>query len=87
LFGERGISCADFKLEVGIDAEGALLLGDELTPNDFRLRDTETGTILDKDVFRLDCGDLKSVYSEVLIPIKRLNLLRYLCIRNESSLL
>ncbi|MCE2930173.1 MAG: phosphoribosylaminoimidazolesuccinocarboxamide synthase [Vampirovibrionales bacterium] len=66
LFGERSITCADFKLEVGIDAEGALLLGDELSPDNFRLRDTETGTILDKDVFRLDCGDLKSVYSEVL---------------------
>jgi phosphoribosylaminoimidazole-succinocarboxamide synthase len=72
LFTERGITCADFKLEVGTDAEGALLLGDELSPDNFRLRDTETGTILDKDVFRLDCGDLKSVYSEVLRRLERL---------------
>ena len=66
LFSARSITCADFKLELGIDAEGALRLGDELSPDNFRLRDSESGTILDKDVFRLDCGDLKSVYSEVL---------------------
>ena len=66
LFAEKGMTCADFKLEVGIDAAGNLLLGDELSPDNFRLRDSQTGAILDKDVFRLDCGDLKNVYSEVL---------------------
>jgi phosphoribosylaminoimidazole-succinocarboxamide synthase len=66
LFSQRGITCADFKLEMGLDAQGMLCIGDELSPDNFRLRDTETGAILDKDVFRLDCGDLNSVYSEVL---------------------
>ena len=66
LFSSCGIVCADFKLEFGLDADGLLRVADELSPDNFRLRDTNTQAILDKDVFRLNCGDLKSVYTEVL---------------------
>ena len=65
-FGPRGICCADFKLEFGIDPDGKLLLGDELSPDNFRLRDTQTGAVLDKDVFRLDLADLAETYQHLL---------------------
>jgi phosphoribosylaminoimidazole-succinocarboxamide synthase len=65
-FAARGIRCADFKLEFGLDKHGALLLGDELSPDNFRLRDTQTGAVLDKDVFRLDLADLAETYRTLL---------------------
>ena len=65
-FGLRGIRCADFKLEFGVDANGLLVLGDELSPDNFRLRDAETGQVLDKDVFRLDLGDVGETYKTLL---------------------
>lgn len=69
-FTPANITCADFKLELGIDAQGKLVLGDELSPDNFRLRDTSTGQILDKDVFRLETGDLIETYTEVLHRLK-----------------
>ena len=72
LFSSCEIICADFKLEFGLDADGVLRVADELSPDNFRLRDQNTQAILDKDVFRLDCGDLKSVYTEVLFRLETL---------------
>lgn len=66
LFESRGIRCADFKLEFGFDANGVLTLGDELSPDNFRLRDMQTGAVLDKDVFRLDLADLADTYRHLL---------------------
>lgn len=65
-FAERGIRCADFKLEFGFDSNGQLLIGDELSPDNFRLRDLQTGMVLDKDVFRLDLADLAETYQILL---------------------
>lgn len=65
-FAARNIRCADFKLEFGFDHAGRLLLGDELSPDNFRLRDMSTGAVLDKDVFRLDLGDIGEAYRELL---------------------
>lgn len=65
-FSARGIRCADFKLEFGLDKNGHLLLGDELSPDNFRLRDQQTGAVLDKDVFRLDLADLAETYRTLL---------------------
>lgn len=65
-FTPRGIRVADFKLEFGFDADGNLLLGDELSPDNFRLRDSQTGAVLDKDVFRLDLGDVAETYQTLL---------------------
>lgn len=65
-FESRGILCADFKLEFGVNAKGELCVGDELSPDNFRLRDLETGQVLDKDVFRLDLGDVKNTYEALL---------------------
>ncbi|MEM0951827.1 MAG: phosphoribosylformylglycinamidine synthase subunit PurS [Cyanobacteria bacterium P01_H01_bin.74] len=61
-FESCGIDCVDFKLEFGMNASGHLILGDELSPDNFRLRDKTTGQVLDKDVFRLDLGDLLATY-------------------------
>lgn len=61
-----GIRCADFKLEFGLTKEGQVVLGDELSPDNFRLRDVQTGAVLDKDVFRLDLADLRETYQGLL---------------------
>jgi len=55
----------DFKLEFGRDAEGKILLGDEISPDTCRLWDRETQRKMDKDVFRRDLADLVEVYEEV----------------------
>jgi phosphoribosylaminoimidazole-succinocarboxamide synthase len=65
LFQQVGIDCADFKLEFGLDSSGALRLADELSPDGFRLRDSQTGQVLDKDVFRQDLAELLPTYQQV----------------------
>jgi phosphoribosylaminoimidazole-succinocarboxamide synthase len=51
-FEERSALLIDFKLEFGRDAAGNLVIGDELSPDSWRLWDKKTGEILDKDRFR-----------------------------------
>jgi phosphoribosylaminoimidazole-succinocarboxamide synthase len=53
-FDERGALLVDFKLEYGRDHGGTLLVGDELSPDSWRLWDKKTKEILDKDRFRKD---------------------------------
>jgi phosphoribosylaminoimidazole-succinocarboxamide synthase len=74
LFAQCGITCADFKLEFGFDPQGKLLLGDELSPDNFRLRDSETGEILDKDLFRLDLGDVSQADQKLLEKLNSLSI-------------
>lgn len=69
-FASIGIRCGDFKLEFGFDSDGKLVLGDELSPDNFRLRDLKTGAVLDKDVFRLDLGDLGDTYRTLLARLQ-----------------
>lgn len=83
IFAPRGIRVADFKLEFGWDKTGKLMLGDELSPDNFRLRDEKTGQVLDKDVFRLDLGDLKATYEELL---RRLEALPNQALATKSAL-
>jgi len=64
LLADVGIRLIDYKLEYG-KADGAIYLGDEITPDGCRLWDAETGQKLDKDVFRRDLGGLSEVYHEV----------------------
>jgi phosphoribosylaminoimidazole-succinocarboxamide synthase len=68
-FQAAGITCADFKVEFGIDAHGQMMLGDELSPDNFRLRDAKTGEVLDKDVFRLELAELVPTYEKLLARI------------------
>jgi phosphoribosylaminoimidazole-succinocarboxamide synthase len=69
-FQSLGVVCADFKLEFGVDDKGRLVLGDEMSPDNFRLRDAQTGEVLDKDVFRLDLGDIAQAYGKLLSRIQ-----------------
>ena len=64
-FEDRGLDLVDFKLEFGRDADGRLLLADEISPDTCRLWDLESGERLDKDRFRRDLGGVEDAYREV----------------------
>ena len=65
-FDERGVTLVDFKIEVGRDEDGNLMLADEISPDTCRFWDKETGDKLDKDRFRRDMGGVEEAYSEML---------------------
>lgn len=65
LYDKAGITVVDFKIEFGRDANGALVLADELSPDTCRLWDAETGERMDKDRFRRDLGRVRETYEEV----------------------
>jgi phosphoribosylaminoimidazole-succinocarboxamide synthase len=65
LYAQAGITVVDFKIEFGRDANGALVLADELSPDTCRLWDTESGERMDKDRFRRDLGRVRETYEEV----------------------
>ena len=65
LYEKVGITVVDFKIEFGRDANGALVLADELSPDTCRLWDKETGERMDKDRFRRDLGRVRETYEEV----------------------
>ena len=71
-FDENGIILVDFKIEIGRDKDGNLLVADEISPDTMRLWDKETRDVLDKDVFRKDLGDVIAKYR---IVAERLGLL------------
>ncbi|UFS61733.1 phosphoribosylaminoimidazolesuccinocarboxamide synthase [Sulfurimonas sp. HSL-3221] len=65
-FAEKGLNLVDFKLEFGKDKEGNIILADEISPDNCRFWDMETGEKMDKDRFRQGLGGLKVAYEEVL---------------------
>ncbi len=65
-FDEKGVILVDFKIEVGRDADGNLMLADEISPDTCRFWDKETGEKLDKDRFRRDMGGVEEAYAEML---------------------
>lgn len=69
-FADCEITLVDFKLEFGVDAQGHLLLADEISPDTCRLWDQRepdpTQRVLDKDRFRQDLGNVESAYQRVL---------------------
>lgn len=65
LFAEAGIDLVDLKFEFGRSPRG-LLLADEISPDTCRFRDSETGEVLDKDLFRFGGGDLIGGYRTLL---------------------
>lgn len=69
-FATCGITLVDFKLEFGTDADGTLLLADEISPDTCRLWDAneadERKRVMDKDRFRQDLGDVAAGYQAVL---------------------
>lgn len=65
-FFEKGLKLVDFKLEFGKDKNGNIILIDELSPDNCRFWDIESGESLDKDRFRQGKGGLKVAYTQVL---------------------
>ena len=65
-FSEKGLNLVDFKLEFGKDKDGNIILIDEISPDNCRFWDIESGEKLDKDRFRQGLGGLKVAYEEVL---------------------
>lgn len=64
LFDEAGMLLVDYKLEFGL-FDGALMLGDEFSPDGCRIWDKATRTKMDKDRFRQDLGNVIEAYEEV----------------------
>ena len=64
------LELVDFKLELGLNAAGELLLADEISPDTCRFWDRRSSDandrILDKDRFRKDLGGVMEAYGEVL---------------------
>ena len=69
-FQDCGITLVDFKLEFGTDANGKLILADEISPDTCRLWNQAASDpqqrILDKDRFRQDLGNVEDAYRQVL---------------------
>jgi phosphoribosylaminoimidazole-succinocarboxamide synthase len=65
-FDERGVTLVDFKIEVGRDESGQLMLADEISPDTCRFWDKASGERLDKDRFRHDLGGVEAAYEEML---------------------
>ncbi|HEY7123621.1 MAG TPA: phosphoribosylaminoimidazolesuccinocarboxamide synthase [Ktedonobacterales bacterium] len=62
----RRVLLVDFKLEFGVDADGQLILADEISPDTCRFWDAQTRDKLDKDRFRRDLGGVEEAYQEML---------------------
>ncbi len=65
-YAKRNLTLVDFKLEFGRDSNDNIILIDELSPDNFRLWDSQSGEKMDKDRFREGLGGLKVAYEEVL---------------------
>ncbi|MCQ2177912.1 MAG: phosphoribosylaminoimidazolesuccinocarboxamide synthase [Bacteroidales bacterium] len=66
LFHKAGIELIDFKMECGRASDGSIIMSDEISPDNSRLWDEQTGEILDKDRFRHDLSDVCASYNSVM---------------------
>lgn len=69
-FKELDVNLIDFKLEFGKEADGSILLADEISPDNCRLWDAKTNEKLDKDVFRRNLGSLTDAYEKILAKLE-----------------
>jgi phosphoribosylaminoimidazole-succinocarboxamide synthase len=65
-FAAKGLKLVDFKLEFGKDKSGNIILIDEISPDNCRFWDMESGEKMDKDRFRQGLGGLTVAYEQVL---------------------
>ncbi|MDD5372538.1 MAG: phosphoribosylaminoimidazolesuccinocarboxamide synthase [Sulfurimonas sp.] len=65
-FADKGLKLVDFKLEFGKDSSGNIILIDEISPDNCRFWDMQSGEKMDKDRFRQGLGGLKVAYEQVL---------------------
>lgn len=68
-----GIELVDFKIEFGRLPGGEIILSDEITPDNARFWDKETGERLDKDRFRRDLGRVGDAYRTIFERLSQLN--------------
>jgi len=66
IFNMIGFDLIDFKIEFGIDAHGDLFLADEISPDSMRLWSKGDQERYDKDLFRLDEGNIVDAYKVIL---------------------
>jgi phosphoribosylaminoimidazole-succinocarboxamide synthase len=66
IFNLCGLDFIDFKIEYGIDPHGDLLLADEISPDCMRLWGKTDQERYDKDLFRMDEGDVIPAYKTIL---------------------
>ena len=62
----KKVDLIDCKLEFGRDADGKIILADEISPDNCRFWDSDTQEKLDKDRFRRDLGNVEDAYKEML---------------------
>lgn len=72
IFNIIGFDIIDFKVEFGIDAHGDLYLADEISPDSMRLWGKNDMERYDKDLFRLDEGDIVPAYQVILDKLQAL---------------
>ena len=72
IFNIIGFDIIDFKVEFGIDAHGDLYLADEISPDSMRLWGKSDMERYDKDLFRLDEGDIVPAYQVILDKLQAL---------------
>ncbi len=65
-FAAKGLNLVDFKLEFGKDKSGNIILIDEISPDNCRFWDIQSGEKMDKDRFRQGLGGLTVAYEQVL---------------------
>ncbi|MEM4570881.1 MAG: phosphoribosylaminoimidazolesuccinocarboxamide synthase [Desulfurococcaceae archaeon] len=63
-FEKHSLELWDMKFEFGLDLDGKVCLGDEISPDTMRLR--KSGEIYDKDIYRRDLGNPLEKYEVVL---------------------
>ncbi len=71
LFDQMNIILVDFKIELGKDSSGKIILADEISPDTCRLWDKDTMKKLDKDRFRRDLGEVTEAYVEIHERLKK----------------
>ncbi|MGV8914987.1 MAG: phosphoribosylaminoimidazolesuccinocarboxamide synthase [Kaistella sp.] len=71
LFDKMNIILVDFKIEMGKNADGKIILADEISPDTCRLWDKDTMKKLDKDRFRRDLGDVTEAYVEIFERLQK----------------
>ena len=73
-FEKLDLQLVDFKLEMGFNKQGEILVADEISPDTCRfwdkLSDSSDDRILDKDRFRKDLGGVLEGYREILKRIQ-----------------
>jgi len=71
LFDKMNIILVDFKIEMGKNADGKIILADEISPDTCRLWDKDTMKKLDKDRFRRDLGEVTEAYVEIFERLQK----------------